>query len=719
MIPGEPAGMEPSVLDWVKSVLRGHPLPIPSAPAVERHVLAPTPVLRLPEGPPRPAFRLQAAQIRIPLAVLVLLVVQFGLEHWMPRGETPVAWIALLLVGLGLLLWSALRRDLPMERREDESVARTESPVRGTALVAGAILSLATFLLSGNNTFHKSTVVVWTASVLCVMLGFWEGPSFLRTGWQGAAGWLRHPRIHLTIDGWAVAFWLALGVAGFFRFYQLNQVPFDMWSDQAEKLLDVMDVLAGQTPIFFLRNTGREPMQFYLAAAMVRYLGSGLSFLTLKLATAFLGWLTLPFLYLFAREYGGRYVGLAAMFLAGIAFWPNLLARTGLRFAYFPVLAAPAVYFLVRGLQRQQRNDILLAGLFAGLGLYGYSPARVVPLVLALGVLVYLAHPVARGRRSLNLLWLAAAAVIVFAVFVPLAHAALTEPDYFLERVLTRVTSAEQSLPGPPLEILVGNIWNALKMFNWDSGDIWVISLMHLPILDWVTGALFLVGVVLSIVRYARDRSWLDLFLLLSIPLWMAPSILSLAFPNENPAPNRAAGAMIPAFTLAGFGLASILIGIRQAWPRRVGLVAAGGTGLLLLTLAGANNYRMQFQDFMTVYRARSLNTGDAGRVVRGFAESVGSYETAHVVPFPFWMDTRLVAFQAGRPGIDYALKPEDIQGLAGETAAQLFLVNIDDVESMTQLEELFPTGVAERFVAAVEGHDFWIYFVPQRNPTP
>jgi len=719
MIPGEPAGMEPSVLDWVKSVLRGRPLPIPSAPSVERHVLAPKPVVRLQQGRSLPAFRLEAAQVRIPLAVLVLLVVQFGLDRWKPRGETPFAWIALLLVGVGLLLWSALRRDLPMERREDESVARTESPVRGTALAAGAILALATFLLSGNNTFHTSTIIVWTASVVCVMLGFWEGPSFLRTGWQRVAGWLRHPRIHLTIDGWAVAFWLALGVAGFFRFYQLNQVPFEMWSDQAEKLLDVMDVLAGRTPIFFLRNTGREPMQFYLAAAMVRYLGAGLSFLTLKLGTAFVGWLTLPFLYLFAREYGGRLVGLAAMTLAGIAFWPNLLARTGLRFAFFPVLAAPAVYFLVRGLQRQQRNDILLAGLFAGLGLYGYSPARVVPLVLVFGVLVYVAHPIARGRRSLNLLWLAAAAVIAFAVFVPLAHAALTQPDYFLERVLTRVTSAEQPLPGPPLVILVKNVWNALKMFNWDSGDIWVISLMHLPILDWVTGALFLVGAVLSIVRYRRDRSWLDLFLLLSIPLWMAPSILSLAFPNENPAPNRAAGAMIPAFTLAGFGLASILIGIRQAWPRRVGLIAAGGTGLILLTLAGANNYRMQFQDFMLVYRARSLNTGDAGRVVRGFAESVGSYETAHVIPFPFWMDTRLVGFQAGRPGVDYALKPEDIEGLAGETAAQLFLLHIDDVESMTQLERLFPTGVAERFVSAIEGHDFWIYFVPERNPSP
>jgi len=40
---------------------------------------------------------------------------------------------------------------------------------------------------------------------------------------------------------------------------------------------------------------------------------------------------------------------------------------------------------------------------------------------------------------------------------------------------------------------------------------------------------------VLVIVRYIRKRDWVDLFLLVSIPLLMMPSILSLAFPEENP----------------------------------------------------------------------------------------------------------------------------------------------------------------------------------------
>jgi hypothetical protein len=68
---------------------------------------------------------------------------------------------------------------------------------------------------------------------------------------------------------------------------------------------------------------------------------------------------------------------------------------------------------------------------------------------------------------------------------------------------------------------------------------------------------------------------------------------------------------------------------------------------------------------------------------------------------------------------VDYALKPTDIETLAGEGQPQLFLLHIDDSESLTKLEEVFPEGRVERFRSRVEGHDFWIYFVPARSSLP
>ena len=55
-------------------------------------------------------------------------------------------------------------------------------------------------------------------------------------------------------------------------------------------------------------------------------------------------------------------------------------------------------------------------------------------------------------------------------------------------------------------------------MFNWNNGGIWVHSVPDRPALDVVTGALFLIGVLLLLVRYAQKRHWLDLFLLVVDP---------------------------------------------------------------------------------------------------------------------------------------------------------------------------------------------------------
>ena len=59
----------------------------------------------------------------------------------------------------------------------------------------------------------------------------------------------------------------------YFRYAQLDAIPPEMTSDHVEKLLDVNDVLQGKYRVYFERNTGREPLQFYLAAFTLDVLG--------------------------------------------------------------------------------------------------------------------------------------------------------------------------------------------------------------------------------------------------------------------------------------------------------------------------------------------------------------------------------------------------------------------------------------------------------------
>ena len=63
-----------------------------------------------------------------------------------------------------------------------------------------------------------------------------------------------------------------------------------------------MDVLNGKTSIYFIRNTGREAIQFYMTAAIIKLFHTGISFLSLKLGTTFCGMITLPFIYLLGKQ---------------------------------------------------------------------------------------------------------------------------------------------------------------------------------------------------------------------------------------------------------------------------------------------------------------------------------------------------------------------------------------------------------------------------------
>jgi hypothetical protein len=254
-------------------------------------------------------------------------------------------------------------------------------------------------------------------------------------------------------------------------------------------------------------------------------------------------------------------------------------------------------------------------------------------------------------------------------------------------------------------------------MFNFDDGEIWVNSLPHRPALDVITAALFVFGVVLVLVRYIRNRHWLDLFLLVSIPLLLMPSVLSLAYPAENPALNRAGGAAIAAFILAAMALEGLLSAI--GWERRRGFIASG-LAILLLWMSASQNYDLVFNQFYNNFRGGAWNSSDMGRVIKEFEQNYGTTENVWIVPWPHWVDTRLPAVWAGIPNRDLALWPDQLISSLDHPEPKLFLVKANledpsgnDQRSLDVLQTLYPNGQLRLFDSDVPGHDFWIFTVP------
>jgi hypothetical protein len=420
---------------------------------------------------------------------------------------------------------------------------------------------------------------------------------------------------------------------------------------------------------------------------------------------------------LLGKEIGGTRVGFFAFLLAGIGYWPNVISRVGLRFPLYPLFAAPTLFFLLRGLRTRNRNDFLLSGLFLGIGLHGYSPMRIVPLVVVVAFALYWLHSQSKGARRELPIWLVMLALVSMFVFLPLLRYWFENPASFGFRAFTRLGGVEQPLPGPAFQIFLSNFWNAIRMFNYDDGEIWVHSIPHRPALDVISAALFLLGVALILVRYIRNRHWLDVFLLVSVPLLLMPSILSLAFPGENPALNRAGGAYIPAFLIGAMALDGFLTSFGRGGMRSV--VTWGVAGILFL-LSASQNYDLVFNQYYTSFRGGSWNSSDMGRVIDQFEQANGDADNVWIVPFPHWVDTRLPAVWAGIPNRDLAMWREDLPSTVEFTGPKLFMVKADlehpegnDQETLDVLEELYPDGQLRMFDSDVPGHDFWIYSVP------
>lgn len=681
---------EPSILDYLKSLLRGEHFDV-TAYFGEQAASGET------AEPAGQAARISGTdRIRWQVVFGAVLAV-LGQSFLEPEHRQILAALVFYLAA-AFFLWLGFRRENLSEFVKTNAPAEKlfSSEMHLLYFALSMLLLTAAFLLFKDNTFTLLNVSVWLAAIVLFVLSVWEKED--------------HPQRKPQKLSFILLFALVLAVSAFYRYFRLNQVPGEMFSDHAEKLLDVMDVLNGKTPIFFIRNTGREAFQFYMTAAIIKLFHTGISFLSLKLGTVTCGLVTLPFIYLLAKEMTNKWVGLLAMLLAGVAYWPNVISRVALRYTLYPLFTAPVMYFLFRGLKRRSRNDLVVSGLLLGLGLHGYSPARILPVYVLLVFVIYWLHTRTMKNRWNDVWVLGLLAFSAFIVFLPLFRYFLENPELVSYRALSRMTSLENPVEGSAALIFLGNLWKSLLMFFYDNGQIWVHSIPHRPALDIATAAFFFVGLIYLVKQYLRERQWEDLALLLAIPVLMLPSILSLAFPDENPSLNRSGGAIIPVFIIAAVGFYQCAKGLFNRAEPVFSRIVLGVFLTFSLFCSSYQNYDLVFNQYDKEFMAGAWNTSEIGAVIKEFIAEGNSYENAHVVPYPYWVDTRLVGINAGVPWKDYALWAEDFESTLDKPEKQLFILKPEDTDGLELLQNLYPDGNEEIFYSKTSGKNFIIY---------
>jgi len=650
-------------------------------------------------------------------SLMALGLALVGQRTFEPGDSDAIVGIVFYFAAFCMLIYAVWKNEWQTARFPDAAVpVEGINRIRRIPLYVLIPLIAISYFAFSNNQFTAFNILIWFVTFATAIGAFWQNePEKGRAPLKDRVSrFFRNPEIRIRFSYWGLLVAAVFCLAAYFHLHQIDTVPLDMTSDHAEKLLDVQDVLNGSSPIFFTRNAGREPIQFYLTAFLVKFFGMEMGFTTLKVGMALAFLISLVYVYRLGKEVGNRWTGLFAMLLLGIAAWTNILARVGMRLVLTPVFVAPVLFYLMRGLRTQRRKDLIISGVLLGLGLMGYSAFRIMPFVVVICFIIYLSR--AKSRTVSARLLSDFSILVVFAIVaaLPLLRFALQYPDLIGMRTLTRMTGVEQAISGPVYVVFLKNLWNAVVMPFWRDGNTWVISVPGRPALDMISAALYLLGMVLLIFSWAKHKDWQYLFLLVSIPVLMLPSILALAFPIENPSLSRAGGAVIPIILICAIALERLLSSLWERTRTWGGKSLVVLVGLLLIFVSVRQNYDLVFNQYNAQYINSTWNTRQMGEVARNYIASIGSEDTVFVVAKAHWVDTRLVAMNAGYIGEDYQIWPEDMSATLGEQRSKLFFVKTDDEAGLTALKTVYPDGIMKLYTAQAPGRDFFTYFVPE-----
>lgn len=647
------------------------------------------------------------AWLGVALFTLALLVAFFAQRDIYDSGE----WFtgSLIYVGVFVLLvlaWSRnpgafivpVRGPLPYV-----SAPLSVHPVRKLFLLPSILFALIAFVELVNNTFTLGGTLAWLTSLVLFFIAFWQG-SLLDAVRQWRTTLARQSR-------WVMLALFGIVLLGaFFYFYRLDIVPAEMTSDHAEKILDTFDILHGKYSIFFERNTGREPLQFYLNALVFALGIAPLDMLALKVVGATAGVLTIPAVFLLGRELFDEDVGLVAAFFFATSIFPIAIARIGLRYPLSPLFVAWTCFFLVRAFKRMSRNDFLLAGLMLGLGLNGYSPFRVVALLVPVWAALWLIWGYVPMSQLVRFaLEMARTFGVALLVFVPLLRYITDNPGMFAYRMATRLTSLEVPVQGDPLVTFLDNNWRAFGMFNLRGDVVWVNSVPNVPVVDFVIGACFLLGVAYGAYRLVRYREYPFALMFAAVLILLLPSTLSVAFPEENPSVVRAGG--VAPFIMI-FAALPLVLWHRQFVNLKSRTLGDIFLGLVFLTVV-LFNFNLYFNRYDQQYREASWNSTEIADTLRAFAVAQKDFTHIFVVSYPYWVDHRAVGIHLRNYDFNsHLIENQDrLRADVSDPAPKLYALKNQDLPDLLLLEQLYPNGSSVRVNSRTPGRDFVAFY--------
>lgn len=614
-------------------------------------------------------------------------------------------WMQALAVGMfiaGAVLFGALAREaagtLPRLEfpRWDASVPpfvwRNGWTVAWLALaVVLAVLGVGGFLKDGENQVVR---LLWLASIVALVI------APLRNVRLGLTQITRQERVYLGVLAGLVV------VAFFMRIYRLTLLPANVDGDYAEFGGFARKLVTGQTQnIFAFDDWGGMPMLGYLPSWLTMSL-FGDNLFGLYMSGVIEGLIVLVGVYLLGRDLFGARVGLFAAALLTVSYTHLLASRQSNFIDPVPFLVF-SIYFLLVGLREGRKWALVLSGLLTALCIQMYFSGRIIVFVIGflLFYLLVFRPPWLWMRRQAVLLWVLALLITLGPMLVLFVRdsdklMARSSGIFVLNPPIVTHLEGKYKVTSVPA-MLAEQARRTVLLFNYyaDTGP--QFSFPH-PILDPVTGALFILGLGYALRHWRRMGNAL-------LPVWVVLGAVFGSFLTvDAPSWSRLMILLPPTALLAARALDLLYAQVsRFATPiGKYKRFIVPAVCAVLFTALGIMNWN-------TYVEAKGSYASQRTRMARYLelqSPSTHGYLVSDLYPydareFRFLVPGRLVA----------SLTPTEAEGNITRVGTPTLLILSDEQGALLKrLIELYPGGSAEtHFGNAPDQVSFYVFRLP------
>jgi len=459
---------------------------------------------------------------------------------------------------------------------------------RAFFVIIAACLSLMTVILAFSfdafgRVNYLPILFLWAACAVIYFLAFADG------AWH-----LAHWRERIKTNRWEV---IGLGAvtagAAVIRFYRLGGIPRVINGDEGVLGLMALETirLPLANPFALFENFGALYLQ---AIYYVMWLLGETPF-ALRLLPAIGGTLAIPALYVLARKLFGTQAAFIAAILLAVSHAHIHFSRTvAVGYIQGTWLIPLELYFFISGVENRSLRRLALGGLILGFHFSVYLSAQIITAFF----IVYLLIALVLCRPLIQNVWRKTFAFWggVLLIALPNFVYAIFKPEDFLSRLNKEGTFQSGWLAmkiaesgKSAIQILIERVVHAfLSLIHYSALEFYGTSS---PMVDAITGALFLFGVLYALWR-ARDHR----YLLLNGYFW-ATAVAVGVFSIPPEADSYRMLIAIPAvMLLAAIGFQQLLIA-STALAKNPLVLRIGMSALLLIPI-GVLNLRIYFMDF-------------------------------------------------------------------------------------------------------------------------